>query len=104
VRAYLSCVLGCPYEGPVCPEWVASLAVRLHELSCEEIALGDPHRRRDAARRLPRGRSERLPVPLGRIAVHFHDTRGQALANILACLGLGVSIIDAAVAGLGGCP
>ncbi len=104
VRAYISCVLGCPYEGHVAPSKVAQLARRLHELGCDEISLGDtigigtPL----AAKRLLRRVAE--AVPLESIAVHFHDTRGQALANILACLELGVNIVDASVAGLGGCP
>jgi hydroxymethylglutaryl-CoA lyase len=104
VRAYISCVLGCPYEGPVSPERVASLAGRLHELGCEEIALGDTIGAGTPLAACCVVEATAHRVPLGRIAVHFHDTRGQALANILACLGLGVSIIDTAVAGLGGCP
>ncbi len=104
VRAYVSCVLGCPYEGPIAPERVASLAGRLHEMGCEEIALGDTIGAGTplATSRLVEATAAR--VPIGNIAVHFHDTRGQALANILTCLGLGVTIIDASVAGLGGCP
>ncbi|SEN97497.1 hydroxymethylglutaryl-CoA lyase [Methylobacterium sp. UNC300MFChir4.1] len=104
VRGYVSCVLGCPYEGDVAPAAVARVAASLHAMGCHEIALGDtigtgtPR----AARRLV----ERVAadVPLQAIALHFHDTYGQALANILACLELGVSAVDAAVAGLGGCP
>ncbi len=104
VRAYVSCVLGCPFEGHIDPERVASLAGRLHEMGCEEIALGDNIGAGTplAARRVVEATASR--VPIARIAVHFHDTRGQALANILMCLGLGVSTIDASVAGLGGCP
>lgn len=104
VRGYLSCVLGCPYEGHIAPTKVAQLARKLHELGCEEISLGDtigvgtPL----AAKRLVRRVAE--SVPLESLAVHFHDTRGQALANILACLELGVTTVDASVAGLGGCP
>ena len=104
VRAYLSCVLGCPYEGHVPPTKVAQLARKLHEMGCTEISLGDtigigtPL----AAKRLVRRVAE--SVPLEKLAVHFHDTRGQALANILACLELGVTTVDASVAGLGGCP
>lgn len=104
VRAYLSCVLGCPYEGHVPPTKVAQLARKLHEMGCSEISLGDtigigtPL----AAKRLVRRVAE--SVPLENLAVHFHDTRGQALANILACLELGITTVDASVAGLGGCP
>jgi hydroxymethylglutaryl-CoA lyase len=104
VRAYLSCVLGCPYEGHVPPTKVAQLARKLHEMGCNEISLGDtigigtPL----GAKRLVRRVAE--SAPLENLAVHFHDTRGQALANILACLELGVTTVDSSVAGLGGCP
>ena len=104
VRGYVSCVLGCPYEGEVAAEAVARVAARLLAMGCYEISLGDtigtgtPLK---ARRLVERVASE---VPLERIAVHFHDTYGQALANILACLELGVSVVDSAVAGLGGCP
>lgn len=104
VRGYLSCVLGCPYAGKVKPMKVATVARRLHELGCYEISLGDtigigtPLQ----ARRMIDVVSTR--VPRDRLAIHFHDTRGQALANIFACLESGIATIDAAVAGLGGCP
>lgn len=104
VRAYISCALGCPYEGAIAPERVAGLAGRLYGLGCEEIALGDTigAGTPTAACRLVETSASRVPVE--HLALHFHDTRGQALANILACLTLGVSTIDASVAGLGGCP
>jgi len=104
VRGYVSCVLGCPYEGAVPVEKVAEVAAALDALGCGEISLGDtigvgtPLK----ARAMLAAVAER--VPLDRLAVHFHDTYGQALANILACLELGVATVDAAVAGLGGCP
>jgi hydroxymethylglutaryl-CoA lyase len=104
VRGYVSCVLGCPYEGRVAPEAVVGVARALTEMGCYEISLGDtigvgtPL----AAQALIRQVAEH--VPISRLAVHFHDTYGQALANILAALQLGVAAIDAAVAGLGGCP
>ena len=104
VRAYISCVLGCPYEGAIDPADVAGLAQRLYELGCYEISLGDTigvGTPRQAAAMVA---SVAAFVPIERLAVHFHDTRGQALANILACLPLGVSIVDASVSGLGGCP
>jgi len=104
VRAYISCVLGCPYEGAIDKERVARLAQQLHELGCYEISLGDTigvGTPRQAAAMVG---SVATFVPIEHLAVHFHDTRGQALANILACLPLGVSIIDASVSGLGGCP
>jgi hydroxymethylglutaryl-CoA lyase len=104
LRGYVSCVLGCPYEGAVPPERVAEVAGRLAELGCAEISLGDtigvgtPGK----ARALVKIVAERVPVE--RLAVHFHDTYGQALANILATLEAGVIVVDSAVAGLGGCP
>ena len=104
VRGYLSCVLGCPYEGEIAPAAVASAAARLLEMGCYEISLGDtigvgtPEK----ARAMVEAVAKR--VPLERLAVHFHDTYGQALANILAVLEQGVSVVDSAVAGLGGCP
>jgi hydroxymethylglutaryl-CoA lyase len=104
VRGYVSCVLGCPYEGEVAPAAVRRVARDLAALGCAEISLGDTIGAGTplAARRLVEAVAEDLP--LGAIAVHFHDTRGQALANILACLQVGVATIDSAVAGLGGCP
>lgn len=104
VRGYISCALGCPYEGEVDVRVVADVAGRLDRLGCYEISLGDtigvgtPF----AARRMLTTVAER--VDMGRLAVHFHDTRGQALANVFACLELGVAVVDASVAGLGGCP
>lgn len=104
VRGYISCVLGCPYEGNVPVEKVCDLARHLHQLGCQEISLGDtigvgtPLQARTLLTRVAE------QVPMEQLAVHFHDTYGQALANILACLEVGVAVVDAAVAGLGGCP
>ncbi len=104
VRGYISCVLGCPYEGAVAPEAVAAVAGRLAELGCYEISLGDtigvgtPLAAQTMVDAVAEG------VPRDSLAVHFHDTYGQALANILACLERGVAIVDASVSGLGGCP
>ncbi len=104
VRGYISCVLGCPYEGAVDPQRVAAVARQLYGLGCYEISLGDtigigtPLQARDLVATVAR------VVPMEHLAVHFHDTRGQALANILACLELGVSVVDSSVGGLGGCP
>ena len=104
VRGYVSCVLGCPYEGEIAPERVAEVSARLVGMGCYEISLGDtigvgtPGK----ARAMMEGVAAR--VPLGQLAVHFHDTYGQALANIHACLELGVATVDSSVAGLGGCP
>ncbi len=104
VRGYVSCVLGCPYEGEIAPAAVAEVAGRLFDMGCYEVSLGDTigtgtPRRAQAMVEAVTGR-----VPLDRLAVHFHDTYGQALANVLACLELGVATVDGAVAGLGGCP
>ena len=104
LRGYVSCVLGCPYEGAVPAPKVAEVSLALHKLGCAEISLGDT-----IGVGTPRLAQEMVQavaaqVPIDRLAVHYHDTYGQALANILACLELGVATVDAAVAGLGGCP
>jgi hydroxymethylglutaryl-CoA lyase len=104
VRGYISCALGCPYEGAVSPGKVSEIAQRLFASGCHEISLGDtigvgtPNQ----TKILLRAVSER--VPLSRLAGHFHDTYGQALANIYASLEMGVRVFDASVSGLGGCP
>ncbi|KAA0593221.1 hydroxymethylglutaryl-CoA lyase [Azospirillum lipoferum] len=104
VRGYVSCVLGCPYEGEIAPKAVAEVAERLFAMGCYEISLGDtigtgtPTK----AQLMIAAVAERVPVD--KIAVHFHDTYGQALANILAALQMGVTVVDSSVAGLGGCP
>jgi isopropylmalate/homocitrate/citramalate synthase len=104
VRAYISCVLGCPYEGAIDPMRVAELAQQLYERGCYEISLGDTIGVGTPRQAVAMVASVAAFVPIEHLAVHFHDTRGQALANILACLALGVSIVDASVSGLGGCP
>ncbi|WP_133818905.1 hydroxymethylglutaryl-CoA lyase [Tahibacter aquaticus] len=104
VRGYVSTVLGCPYQGEVPLADVVRVATRLHRAGCYEISLGDTigmGTPRKAAAMLAAVAAE---VPMDALAIHFHDTRGQALANILACLELGVSVLDAAVSGTGGCP
>ncbi len=104
VRGYVSTVLGCPYQGRVPLEDVVRVAQELHAMGCYEISLGDtigvgtPGQ----ARAMLRAVAEQ--VPMDALAVHFHDTYGQALANVLACLEEGVRVVDAAVAGVGGCP
>ncbi|GIU02337.1 hydroxymethylglutaryl-CoA lyase [Shewanella algidipiscicola] len=104
VRGYVSCVLGCPYEGDIAVSEVARVAELLYKMGCYEVSLGDtigvgtPVN----ARKMVEAVAEKVPV--GKLALHFHDTYGQALANILACLETGVRVIDSSVAGLGGCP
>lgn len=104
VRGYVSCVLGCPFEGPVPPEAVAQVAERLLQLGAYEISLGDtigvgtPGAAQALVDRVAQ------VVPRERLAGHFHDTYGQALANVLAVLERGVAVFDSSVAGLGGCP
>ncbi|WP_114418654.1 hydroxymethylglutaryl-CoA lyase [Marinospirillum perlucidum] len=104
VRGYVSTVLGCPYEGEIAPAKVAEVSKTLYEMGCYEISLGDtigvgtPLKAKRMLEAVSRD------IPLEKLAAHFHDTYGQALANLYAVLEEGVSIIDASVAGLGGCP
>ncbi|KAJ2129489.1 hypothetical protein GGH17_004082 [Coemansia sp. RSA 788] len=104
IRGYVSCVAGCPYEGKIDPQAVARVAKDLTDLGCYEISLGDtigvgrPYEIQamiDAVAKV---------VPANQLAIHCHDTYGQALANIYAALALGVRTVDSSVAGLGGCP
>ena len=104
VRGAVSCALGCPYEGPVAPAAVAHVAARMLEMGCYEIYLGDTIGVGTPALAQTVVDSVTDKVPRELIAVHFHDTYGQALANILAVLEQGISVIDSSVAGLGGCP
>ena len=106
VRGYISTVFGCPYEGAVSPEKVLAVALALLEMGIAELSLGDtigvatPNQVSDVLSLLV----EQGHIPIERIAVHFHDTRGTALANVLQALQMGVSIIDSSAGGLGGCP
>jgi len=104
LRGYVSCVLGCPYEGEVPLDTVAAVAGRLFDMGCAEISLGDTIGVGTPARAQAMIAALGARIPIDRLAVHFHDTYGQALANILACLQMGVSVVDSSVAGLGGCP
>ncbi|MGB3127946.1 MAG: hydroxymethylglutaryl-CoA lyase [Pseudomonas sp.] len=104
VRGYVSCVLGCPYEGEIAPAQVAAVARELYAMGCYEVSLGDTIGTGTA------GATRRLfdvvgaQVPRDRLAGHFHDTYGQAIANIYASLLEGISVFDSSIAGLGGCP
>ena len=104
VRGYTSCVLGCPYEGDVAVSEVVRVSKALIDMGCYEVSLGDtigigtPTKAREMIAAVIK------EVPAEKLALHFHDTRGQALANILTCLEYGIANIDSSVAGLGGCP
>ena len=100
----MSCVVGCPYEGDIDPKQVAKVAKQLLDMGCYEISLGDTIGVGTADSVQKMLLAVNKLVPINKLAVHFHDTYGQALANILACLDAGIRIIDSSVAGLGGCP
>ena len=104
VRGYVSCALGCPYQGDVAPEAVAVVAKKLYDLGCYEISLGDTIGVGTVQKVNVMLDAVMSVVPTDALAIHFHDTYGQALINIYAALQKGIYIIDSAVAGLGGCP
>ncbi|OOG40658.1 hydroxymethylglutaryl-CoA lyase [Rhodanobacter sp. C05] len=104
VRGYVSTVLGCPYQGDVPVGDVVRVARRLYELGCYEISLGDTIGVGTPAKARAMLHAVAQEVPIGALAVHFHDTYGQALANILACLEEGARVVDSSVSGTGGCP
>lgn len=104
VRGYVSCVLGCPYEGEIAVQAVSNVARQLYALGCYEISLGDTIGVGTPLLAKAMISAVAEHVPIEQIAVHFHDTYGQALANIYAGLGLGIKVVDSSVAGLGGCP
>ncbi len=104
VRGYVSTVLGCPYQGEVPLGDVVRVSAALHAMGCYEISLGDTIGVGTPARARAMLRAVAAEVPMAALAVHFHDTYGQALANILGCLEEGVAVVDAAVSGAGGCP
>ena len=104
VRGYVSCVVGCPYEGAIAPEQVASVAQTLFDMGCYEVSLGDTIGVGNPAsvQRMIEACARRIPI--GKLAGHYHDTYGMAIANIYASLQSGMAVFDASVAGLGGCP
>ncbi|WP_457977231.1 hydroxymethylglutaryl-CoA lyase [Ectopseudomonas composti] len=104
VRGYVSCVLGCPYDGEIAPQQVASVARELYAMGCYEVSLGDTIGTGTAGKTRAMLEVVGHDIPRERLAGHFHDTYGQALANIYASLLEGISVFDSSVAGLGGCP
>lgn len=104
LRGYISCVVGCPVEGAVPPSKVAYVAKELFDMGCSEISLGDTIGVGTPGTVLPMLESVIDIVPVEKLAVHFHDTYGQAISNILASLQMGISTVDSSVSGLGGCP
>lgn len=104
VRGYVSCVIACPYDGPIPPEQVAQVAHRLHDLGCYEISLGDTIGTGTPATLLPMLEAVARRVPIPQLAGHYHDTYGMAIANIHASYQFGLRTFDSSVAGLGGCP
>ena len=104
VRGYVSCVLGCPYEGEIAPDRVAEVAGALYEMGCYEVSLGDTIGTGTPGKAKAMIEACARRVPVEKLAGHYHDTYGQALANIYASLENGVRTFDASVAGLGGCP
>ena len=104
VRGYVSCAFGCPYEGTIAPDAVVSVSARLIEMGIDEVSVGDtigvatPNQVVDVCERLI------SKIDVGRLALHFHDTRGTALANVVTALELGIAIFDSSAGGLGGCP
>jgi len=104
LRGYISCVAGCPYQGAVKPAAVAEVAAQLYRMGCYEISLGDTIGVGTPGKIQAMIEAVATAVPMEKLAVHFHDTYGQALANLYAALELGVATMDSSVAGLGGCP
>lgn len=104
VRGYISCVVGCPIEGSVPPSKVVYVAKELLEMGCTEISLGDTIGVGTPGTVVPMLEAVMEVVPVEKLAVHFHDTYGQALSNILISLQMGISTVDSSVSGLGGCP
>ncbi|KAG8660252.1 hydroxymethylglutaryl-CoA lyase, mitochondrial [Manihot esculenta] len=104
VRGYVSCVVGCPVEGAISPSKVAYVASQLYDMGCFEISLGDTIGVGTPGSVIPMLEAVMAVVPIEKLAVHFHDTYGQSLPNILVSLQMGISTVDSSIAGLGGCP
>ncbi|SFH69881.1 hydroxymethylglutaryl-CoA lyase [Modicisalibacter xianhensis] len=104
VRGYVSCVLGCPYEGEIDPAKVAEVSKALYQMGCYEVSLGDTIGTGTPLKAKRMIEAVSRDIPMDKLAAHFHDTYGQALANLYAVLEEGISVVDSSVAGLGGCP
>ncbi|KXB29966.1 hydroxymethylglutaryl-CoA lyase [Dechloromonas denitrificans] len=104
VRGYVSCVVGCPYEGAIAPEQAASVARTLYDMGCHEVSLGDTIGVGNPASIQRMIEACAKVVPIERLAGHYHDTYGMAIANIYASLQMGMAVFDSSIAGLGGCP
>jgi hydroxymethylglutaryl-CoA lyase len=104
VRGYISCVVGCPYEGDIEPQKVAEVAAALYEMGCYEVSLGDTIGVGTPGKTRAMIEACAMRIPVEKLAGHYHDTYGQALANIYASMELGVATFDSSVSGLGGCP
>src|SRR5690554_2694332 len=104
VRGYVSTVMGCPYEGDIAPAQVATVAKALYDMGCHEISLGDTIGVGTPLKAKRMLEAVAAHVPMDKLAAHFHDTYGQALANLYAVLEEGIAVVDSSVAGLGGCP
>ncbi|MGM0691895.1 MAG: hydroxymethylglutaryl-CoA lyase [Pseudomonadota bacterium] len=104
VRGYVSCVLGCPYEGEIDPAKVAEVSKALYEMGCYEVSLGDTIGTGTPLKAKRMIEAVARDIPMDKLAAHFHDTYGQALANLYAVLEEGIAVVDSSVAGLGGCP
>ncbi|MDY7115160.1 hydroxymethylglutaryl-CoA lyase [Halomonas sp. SSL-5] len=104
VRGYVSTVLGCPYEGEIAPAKVAEVSKALYEMGCYEISLGDTIGTGTPLKAKRMIEAVSRDIPMDKLAAHFHDTYGQALANLYAVLEEGIAVVDSSVAGLGGCP
>lgn len=104
VRGYLSCVLGCPYEGDIAPQAVSEMTDKLIQMGCYEVSLGDTIGVGTPFKTQAMLKTVIEKTPVEKLAVHFHDTYGQALANIYVALSMGIAVVDSAVSGIGGCP
>ena len=104
MRGYISCIIGCPYQGPTSPSQVVPIVEDLLDMGCDEISLGDTIGVGTPAQVKQLLSALQSTLPLSKTSVHFHDTYGQALVNILTSIEMGVRIIDSSIAGLGGCP